>query len=723
MSEKCAICGDPEVVFHCEECGRHFCWAHTGSNEVFYCPRHKLKYTRENMLEYHILDGKCHVILKSICPRCRNGLFVMKTKEEPSKLYLKCSQCDWNSFKEFPLIVVENPKELMEKARVHNLLKANELKYCNQQLKIIEGKGEKFCLGCLIDTLERGDIFTNEMVSELTHLPKEKILPLLKDLISQKLLNGVIDPITKVYISLTPEYKEYLINRLKVEKIDLRELSKEIDLDERLVRLILVNLVNKTPEIDGKFIDVHTFMNNDLLIEEIISLINKGPTLVSEISKKFNLKINEIKNLVGKALEKGLIKAFYSPDGQTIIPGEGLQTRLMDLINEKGKINLSQVANRLKISEDILRDTIRSFIKNQQINGWYTQDRGFATIKYLENEIIGLMKIYKKISLDEMAEHLKIPKSHVKTLLIEMIENNKIAGSIVDEYFERSQVIEYVKKSVSTSKYLSKKLEDAINLQYVLIIHKESGSCLFSYPCSELEFDSDLVSGFLQAISSFGSEIDSSQTTPLEEIKWGGFVIALSEGNLVKTAFICKKSPSPSLRANIKYFILNFENRFKKNLTHWSGDIQPFKITRELIENFFKVGSKLLFFMPQLPKSKMSREEIQNKILRIVEQSGRVKLVKIAQELGIDTSTIIEILSTFVLDGIGRFSKDNSEFITDPQIMNEIGEILLNSDVLKISDIANKLNLEQSEIIEILQNLIQDGKINAVIEDGLLKQM
>ena len=50
------------------------------------------------------------------------------------------------------------------------------------------------------------------------------------------------------------------------------------------------------------------------------------------------LKNNEIKKLVGIALERGLIKAFYSPDGMTIIPGEGLQTRLLDLINEKGKI-------------------------------------------------------------------------------------------------------------------------------------------------------------------------------------------------------------------------------------------------------------------------------------------------------------------------------------------------------------------------------------------------
>ncbi|MHA1271467.1 MAG: PCI domain-containing protein [Candidatus Helarchaeota archaeon] len=723
MTEKCAICGDPEVIFKCQDCGRNFCWSHTGSNEVFYCSKHKMRYTRETMIKYRILDEKCHIILKTLCPRCKNGLFIEKTNEDPYKLFFSCSSCKWNSYKEYPLIVSTDFKEITEKAKKELILKSNELKYCNQPLKIIEGKNERYCIGCLIDTLERGDIFPEEDIMKLTNLSKDKILPLLKDLQGQKLIKGIIDPITHVYISLTPEYKDYLINRIKLEKIDVRQLSEEIDLDERIVRLLLVNLVDNTPEISGKFIDIHTFINTDLIIDEIIELIKNGPILVSEISNKFNLKISEIKNLVGIALERGSIKAFYSPDGKTIIPGEGLQTRLMDLINEKGKIFIDMVSSRLKIQESVLRDTIRDFIKNKQIKGWYTQDKGFVTLKYLENEILSIMKIYKKITLDELSDKLKIPKQYVKNLLIDMIKNDRISGSIVDDSFERSQVIEYVKKGVSTSRFLSKKIEDAMNLQYVLIIHKESGSCVFSYPCSELEFDSDLVSGFLQAISSFGSEIDSSQSTPLEEIKWGGFVIALSDGNLVRTAFICKNSPSPSLKANIKYFILNFENKFKQNLSVWTGDIHPFRKTKDLIENFFKVGSKLLFFMPQLSKTTLSKEQLQRKILDIIEKKGRVKLIKLGQDFGLNTSTIIELLTVFVIEGIGRFTKDQSEFITEPQIMNEIGEILLSSNELKVSEIANQLNLEHNETEEILQNLINEGKINATLSDGIFKQL
>ncbi|MBD3229391.1 MAG: hypothetical protein GF329_14495 [Candidatus Lokiarchaeota archaeon] len=723
MTEKCAICGDPIVAFTCEDCGRSFCWKHTGSNEIYLCPRHKIKYDREKMIEYEIIDKKCHLILKSICPKCKSPLYVKKVQDDPKKLYFQCSSCDWNSYKEYPLVVSEDINVLTEKARQQKILRHKSIKYCEKPLRIIENEGEKFCIGCLIDTLERGDIFTREMISEITHLPKEKIFPLLKDLRNDKLLNGVIDPLTKVYISLTPDYKDYLINRMKVEKINLEELAEEIELDERLVRLILVNLVNKTLEVEGTFIDIHTFINNELLIDMIVEQIKKEPTQIEEISKKYKIKKKKVKEIIGKALEIGRIKAFYSPDGETIIPGEGLQTRLMDLVNKKGKIKLDKIATRLKIKESVLRDTIRDFIKNQQIKGWYTQDRGFATIKHLEDEIRSIVKIYKSISLKEMADKLEIPAPHVEKLLVKMIETNKIHGSISGDVFERSQAIEYVQKSSTRSKFLNKKIEDARNLQYVLIIHKISGSCVFSYACSELNFDSDLVSGFLQAISSFGTEIDSSQTTPLEEIKWRGFVIAMSEGNLVKTAFICKKSPAPSLKANIKYFILNFENKFNKNLTNWTGDIQPFRKTRSLIEKFFKVGSKVLFFIPQIHKKSLSRDQIEKKIHKMVEKSGRIKLLKLEKEFGISTNNIREILTPLVIDGMGRFTKNQGEFVTETQLMNEVGEILLNSNELKITDVANKLNLEPSETEEILKTLINDGKVNAKITNGIFKQI
>ncbi|TFF86460.1 MAG: hypothetical protein EU551_01550 [Promethearchaeota archaeon] len=723
MTDKCSICGKSSVIFDCPDCGRKFCWEHTGSNEILMCPRHKLRYNKEKLIELDILDEKCNIVLKTICPQCKSDLYIKKTDEDPVRYYFKCISCEWNSYKQYPLIISEDKDKLVDKAIAEKILRHREIVYCDKPLKIIENEGEKFCIGCLIDTLERGDIFTNEMIAELINLPKEKVLPIIKDLEKQNLLKGVIDPLSKVYISLTPEYEDYLKKRMMIEKVDLKQLSEEIQLEERIVRLILINMLNNYSEINGTFIDIHTFINNDLLIDEIIDLIEGGPTPISKIEEKFNLKESQIKKLIGTALEDGKIKAFYSPDGKTIIPGEGLQTKLMDLINKEGKIFLDKIASILKIEESVLRQTIGEFKNNQQINGWYTQDRGFATIKHLENEIQSIMKIYKKIPLDEISDKIQIPKKHVETLLSDMIKDNKISGSIGDDIFERTQAIDYVKKTSSVSKFLTKKINDADNLQYVLIIHKESGSCLFSYSCSELNFDSDLVSGFLQAISSFGTEIDSSQTSPLEEIRYGGFVIAMSEGNLVKTAFICKNSPAPSLKANIKYFIINFENKFKSKLAPWTGDIHPFKKTKTLIENFFKVGSKILFFIPQVKKTTFSKKELQQKITEIIEKTGRIKLMRLSGEFGINVSNFNEILTPLVIDGVGFFSKDQTEFITEGQLMNEIGEILLKSKELKISDIANNLNLEFDQTKEILENLINDGKVNAVISEDLFKQV
>ena len=55
--------------------------------------------------------------------------------------------------------------------------------------------------------------------------------------------------------------------------------------------------------------------------------------------------------------------------------------------------------------------------------------------------------------------------------------------------------------------------------------------------------------------------------------------------------------------------------------------------------------------------------------------------------------------------------------------MNEIGEIILSSAEIRISDIANKLKLELNETQEILESLIKERKVQAAIENGIFKQI
>jgi len=721
LKEKCVICGDSNIFYPCLECGRNFCLKHTGFNEIYYCSKHKVEYDKKKMLKYKVLDKKCHIINKTICPKCKNGLFLEQNHKEKSEFYFSCSSCDWNS-KEFqPTLLDSDINELITSARKNNILKTNNLQYCNLNLKLLETSNQNFCYGCLINELEKGDTFTSAQISELTHISKEKIFSFLKELKKEKLLNGVVDALTKSYISLPPAYEEILLMKLKNVKIDLRDISRETGFEERLVRLIVLNIVQNNPQIDGKFIDVHTFANNEILIDEIMKIINQGATLISELAAKYQLKTDEIKELIGYALERKLIKAFYSPDGEKIIPGESLQNKIMDLLEKRGKINIEQVSISFMIDKSTLLDTLKQLIANKQVNGIYTLDNGFATVKYLENAIHNILKKINMIDLDKLSNQLNTPKKFVEQILFDLINNNKISGSIIDNVFQRSQKMDYEKKRLPSLGFLNKKVEDINNLQYILIIHKETGTNLFNYPCSELELNSDLLSGFLQAITTFGSEIDLNKSSSLEEIRWHGFVIALSEGKFIKSAFFCKSSPSTTLKANIKYFIINFENKYKNILEKWTGKSIAFQNIFELIDKFFKVGSKILFFIPRYSEEVNKKEKIIEKIHKIVEKHGRIQIDKILNFIQIQYIDLMDILSLFIFDGIGLFSKDKKEFITESQILNEIAEFILNIKEFNIDFISKRLNLDTNDTFEIIQKLINDGKINAEIKDNIIK--
>jgi hypothetical protein len=145
---------------------------------------------------------------------------------------------------------------------------------------------------------------------------------------------------------------------------------------------------------------------------------------------------------------------------------------------------------------------------------------------------------------------------------------------------------------------IHRRFGDIENMQYILIIHKETSTSIFSQTFTEIPIDSTLISGFLSAISTFGKEIghkvQSSQKsafatlgdekTGLEELSYQQFKIVVIEGYYVRTAVLLLKSASPTLRSKIRQFNAEFETQYLKTLEHFSGKIPSPEPILELIE-------------------------------------------------------------------------------------------------------------------------------------------
>ncbi|MFW9970151.1 MAG: hypothetical protein ACFFDF_08120 [Candidatus Odinarchaeota archaeon] len=135
-------------------------------------------------------------------------------------------------------------------------------------------------------------------------------------------------------------------------------------------------------------------------------------------------------------------------------------------------------------------------------------------------------------------------------------------------------------------------LDDLVKISCIMIIHKDVGVSLYNKQISLENIDSDLISGFLQAISQFRSEIkkESIDTERKEfEMDYGDFKIIIADGDYVRVALILDGSPSEQLKENQWLFTEDFEKRFGPQLKEFTGELTPFRTTDDLIEKYFNI--------------------------------------------------------------------------------------------------------------------------------------
>ena len=193
---------------------------------------------------------------------------------------------------------------------------------------------------------------------------------------------------------------------------------------------------------------------------------------------------------------------------------------------------------------------------------------------------------------------------------------------------------------------------DVANLTRLLVLHKESGTCIFDPLAGykERDMDATLMSGFLQAISTFGLDLaetpeteeeipqDQQEGSALRELTYEGFRILVHDGEFIRTALVMSGEPSQQLRSKLEQFTAKFEERYHSLLRDWSGRIDPFATATDLVEELFQISLRFPHQVtPERPR------EVQ---LTGLESS----LYNIAKELSKDRDYVFlgQILSTYL---------------------------------------------------------------------------
>ncbi|MHA1786263.1 MAG: hypothetical protein ACTSVE_13810 [Candidatus Helarchaeota archaeon] len=192
-----------------------------------------------------------------------------------------------------------------------------------------------------------------------------------------------------------------------------------------------------------------------------------------------------------------------------------------------------------------------------------------------------------------------------------------VGGGVTATYYYKVRKPRKIyKNKVLMEKYY--RYFDSHNVQRMLIIDKNSGLRIGAKNYgSETPIDEDLVSGFIQAISSFGQEISKLDTAVMENISYKGFKILLESGKYVDICLLLNEHESPYMRNKIRRAKEEFETEYEKDLKEFMGNIRVFdniypnfddKMDIYLTQNFqinLKVSSKKARFLNKHQKALM----------------------------------------------------------------------------------------------------------------------
>ncbi len=147
-------------------------------------------------------------------------------------------------------------------------------------------------------------------------------------------------------------------------------------------------------------------------------------------------------------------------------------------------------------------------------------------------------------------------------------------------------------------------------LHNVYLIHQHTGICLIHRKYGSIEFNQDLVSGFLTALKDFSVEF-SKGSGELKVIDMQVFYLLLvfKEGVLI-TAAADKNDDAKITHKALTDIIDKFVTEFGDRLESWSGDVRIFRDFDQIIDDVLKIG-RLAEVQLRLPILKIFKKDFQ----------------------------------------------------------------------------------------------------------------
>jgi len=481
---------------------------------------------------------------------------------------LKQLEVEWTSQKAELLTRFHEKTELTKKAELKKRLK-----------KFITDQTDKF--DALKQHIEL--LIKHENVSEAKSKMETKISQFLQTANNfQTEINDFIKDVSKSYktfkklvvtiITKWENDKNFIQESMQTLLNQLNRLSVEKDLVTQKNKLGLI-IKNQKMMITKSFSNLMRLYNDSLEDAKILAQ-----------EQTFTTDFKNIRTLIKKASSQ--IDSFIKENSK----------KFLDFVEfSENKVQLW--AKTITVTETALLKLEANLSENLLI------ERIYYVIKAFEGH---------RTDLKYLSKAVNIKSSQLKDKLVHLISNSRLDGNldpindiltisalepIIDDtqkFLEQIKKeigevlqIDYLKKE-EIPKAIEDKKQYLLQLRYLLIIHREIGSALFHRKLGSWELNPDLISGFITAIGSFGTEI-KSKSVPIQKMAYQEFEILLNQGEHVLSALILNGTSSKWHEKKLAQLTKEFEKEFEENLKQWSGELTQFKSAGLMVDRVFEL--------------------------------------------------------------------------------------------------------------------------------------
>jgi hypothetical protein len=230
-----------------------------------------------------------------------------------------------------------------------------------------------------------------------------------------------------------------------------------------------------------------------------------------------------------------------------------------------------------------------------------------------------------------------------------------VAGGAAGYYYLK--VIPSRRKKQDEIKKNAEVFNNLTNIQHVMVLNKKNGLVIYERSFTEEPLDSALIGGFIQAISSFGTEIREKGKRKLRQLDYEDFRILAGEGAYIRTALILTDKPTPTLESRINLFTQVFEEKFDKQLKSWTGDRDSFFGAFEIIDDIFGFSMMLPQKISPEYKTTYGLTDLQKSLIKLGEELAKKKGYFYINELASLAITLRKEDKYEILDSIYSLSR------------------------------------------------------------------